>query len=755
MQLMSWTIARLGSRFTLLFEPYKQRVMHSAMGRFLDQPLDLMVGLVEPDGTRRVLPFTADPDTTPLYNAEQFERPNSITYRGYSETYNLRFEFNVHSVFYPQDERLCLMPVFYLEMRVNPAPRVRWHKAAGPTPEKVKLFIRLRRPDTEITACTHGEGDASRACIDLRYRNALQPTTEFHHPTDQAVKTTSEVQAHERLLSLNPECTTWDDENGLVCELPVTEAGSGIKWRLVWGAHVADPVLNIRPTETEPAVPAPFRYNSYWPTLDAVLDEALATRDDHLALSRRFEKLIEQAPLTPAQYHLLSQSFHNWLANTFWCQYQDEPAGKPRDFFSVWEGSCFFHSTLDVEYNVALVYLALWPDLLAMQFEQWSHHSHRHDKSNGRFLSHDMGAGSQVTGQAYPHHMEVEENCNYLLLLHAYTHWTGDKITARKHQALVTDLVRYLLWTDRDDSGFPSEGVANTIDDASPAVQFARKQTYLAVKRAAALRAAAVLLTMLGDSELAEHCETTVENDIKKIERAAWLGDHYAVCVEPSAAGVVDAWTGKPLPFDKLPGWDGYSIYTGNGLLLPALVGAPPLLSEDRLKKDITHAIRENLSRYGCGHTSSECENVWVSQNLWRDHLARYLGQASGLPGSHYWDLQVMSNTHQQSLGFIDTYINNYLCHYPRGIAAIGYLLAGPRLVMDRLAAGGAYITVDPDRSRPQRWPLLPLADWKAGKIPVCVVDEAGEVTIEGKIDPIIIQGADADSTATNAGLIG
>ncbi|MEX0744519.1 MAG: DUF4965 domain-containing protein [Phycisphaeraceae bacterium] len=757
---MSWTIARLGSRFTLLFEPYQQRVMHSALGRFLDEPLDLMVGLVDPDGTRRVLPFTQEANARSLHNAEQFERPNSITYRGFSEAYGLRFEFNVHSVFYPQDERLCLMPAFYLEMRVNPAPKVRWNKPAGPPPDKVKLFIRLRRPETEITACHHGEGDARRACLNLAYRNGLSPTHPYAaNVVSPAHQNDHTVQVYERIVSLNPECELWEEENGLMCELPVTEGGSGIKWRLVWAAHVAEPVLEITPgTPGNPGngetVPAPFRYTGYWTDLDQVLDEALTTRDDRLSHSRRFEKLIEQAPLTPAQHHLLAQSFHNWLANTFWCQY-DSGAPRAEDWFSVWEGSCFFHSTLDVEYNVALVYLSLWPQLLAIQLDQWAHHGHTHEPSGGQFLSHDLGQGPRVTGQAYQHHMEVEENANYLLLLHAYSHWTGDRTPAHKHKALIADLVRYLLWTDRDQSGFPSRGVANTIDDASPAVQFGNKQTYLAVKRSTALRSASTLLTMTGVEELARLCEDTVEQDVRKIESAAWLGDHYAVCVEASAAGVTDAWTGKGLPYDQLPGWDGYSIYTGNGQLLPMLVGAPSLLDEDRLKKDLINAIRENLSRYGCGHTSSECENVWISQNIWRDHLARYLNLVSGLPASHYWDMQVMSNTHDQSLGFVDTYISNYLCHYPRGIVSIGYLLAGPRLIIDRLAPGGVYITVDPDRSWPQRWPLLALADWKAGKIPVCVVDDNGQVTIEGKIDPIVIQGSDADSPTTNAGFIG
>ncbi|MDP7693485.1 MAG: hypothetical protein QGG89_16730, partial [Vicinamibacterales bacterium] len=123
MQLMSWMLARLGSRFSLLFEPHRRQVRHSALGCFVDRPVDLTVGLIEPDGRTRVLPFTREGEV--FYNPEQFERLNSITYRGYSERYRLRFEFNVHSVMYPQAEALCTLPAFYMEMRLNPAPQVR------------------------------------------------------------------------------------------------------------------------------------------------------------------------------------------------------------------------------------------------------------------------------------------------------------------------------------------------------------------------------------------------------------------------------------------------------------------------------------------------------------------------------------------------------------------------------------------------------------------------------------------------------
>lgn len=750
MQMMSWMVARLGSRFNLLFEPSRRRVMHAALGRLQDQPLDLSVGLIEPDGTERVLPFTAEGDL--LANPEQFERINSVTYRGYSEKYSLQFEFNVHSVFYPQEDRLCSMPVFYLEMRVNPVDHVRWAKPVGDRPKKVKLFLRLRRPDTQITASSAADGQNAR--LDLTYQNNLLPMHSKGKSTPKMDLSHMDrtVPVHERIVSLNTECQVSSVGDGLECELPVSEQGSGIKWRLVWGAHVAEPILDVkRQGETHPAT---FRYTDYWKNVDEVLSEAIRTRDDRLALSRRFEKLLEQAPLDVADRHLLNQSFQNWLSNTFWCNVQGVERAD-REWFSVWEGACLYHSTVDVEYNVSLVYFSLWPRLLALQLNQWTEHTHHHSESNGRFVSHDIGHGPVAYGQTYPHAMPVEENSNYLLLLQAYTHWTGDRSLIKKHAPVVAELANYLKWTDRDNCGFPSEGLANAIDDAGPAMQFSRKQTYLAIKRACALRAAGDLLTMADMQDEARTFEDTAETDLRKIERDAWLGDHFAVCTDRSAAGVLDAWTEKPLPYEQMPGWDAYSIYTANGLLLPIIIGQPPALGEDRLRKDMISAARENLGRYGCGHTSIEPENVWVSQNLWRDIIAHYLKIPAHVSAQYYWDLQVMSNTGEQSLGYVDSYIGNNLSFYPRGIVSIGNLLSGPRLVIDRLAAGGVYITVDPDRNRPQRWPLLPLADWRAGKIPVCVVDERGQVTIEGKIDPVIVHGSDPTANTTDAGLIG
>ncbi len=734
MQLMTWTLSRLGSRFNLLMEPYRRRVMHSAMGRFLDRPLDLMVGLVEPEGDERILPFSTRAPL--LHNCEQFERLNSITYRGYAEHHRLCFEFNIHSVFYPQDEPLCLLPAFYLEMRLSPTGRLRWIESRHPTPDKVRLFIRLQRPETDIRVeADGGSAETGFGRIDLRYTAGTRPQLGLPDMPRQVDCEDWPVTVHERIVSLNEGVTASASGDGLQIELPVTEPDSGVKWRLVWGAHVSDPVLRLG--SGAQTVHGRFKYNELWGDIDAVMRTAIEQRDTHLAHSRHLEKALDTASLLVSQRHLMHQSFQSLLSNAWWCRGDDG-----REWFSNWEGSSLFHGVIDVEYNIVPFYLALWPRLLAMQLRQWTTAQRPHEPSGGAVLAHDLGIGSEVDGQRFGHGMPVEENASYLLMLQAYSHWCGDASIAREQAPLIERLARYLLWADRDGSGFPSEGMTNTFEDGSPAMHFARKQTYLAFKRLTGLLAAVDLLGIAGHAgEFAERCQSTVAEAVRKVEAKAWLNDHYAVCIDRSAAGVVDADTGQPLPHDELPGWDGYSIHTGNGLLLPLMTGRPLPFDMQRLATDVLNAFRETLSRYGCGHSSVENETVWISQNLWRDHLGQYLGANwPSYLSPRYWDLQVMSNTHEQSYGYVDTYISNALCFYPRGAAALGYLLAQPRLVIDRLASGGPDISVDPDDSVPQRWPLLPLAEWSLSRIPACVVDAEGRISIEGENEPVRIR---------------
>ncbi|MAE61357.1 MAG: hypothetical protein CMJ49_08390 [Planctomycetaceae bacterium] len=725
---MTWPLARLGSRFSLLFEPHYRRVMHSGLGRFYDEPLELSVGLVEPDGTERVMPLTPHGDL--LYACEQFDRINSLTFRGYSESAGLRLELNFHAPFYPQSDKVCILPIFFVEMRLTPA-KVRWRSQPYDRPERVRLFFRMSRPKTNITA-------ESRT-INLSYDVPLQSGTRTEDD-DQVDSEPHEINgrthAHveERLYSLNPDAVPDETEHGcgLTLEMPVTEEGSGLKWRLVWAAHTPDHVLDVRGAAGQ------LRYQQYWDDIDSVMAYAIEQRDDFLGHSRRFEKLLEQATLRRSQWHLLALGFQSFLSNTIWCNLDDG-----REWFSVTDGTRGYHASVDVQYNASLLYLNIWPRLLKLLLGQWADRAKAHEASGGAILDHDAGRGLTVGESAYPHDMPVEVNADYLLMLQAYAHWTGDLSLIHEHVEFIRRLAAYLLWTDQDGSGFPSNGTANTIDDGPPALQFAPKQTYLAIKRVTALQAAADLLRRAGDDATAERCRDTAAAAVPRIEKAAWLGDHYAVCLERDATGLTDVWTGRPLPPGKLAGWDDYSIYTANGLLLPALVGQPTGFDSALLQEDLANAQRETLSRYGCAHCSSDDFNVRVSQNLWRDHAARFVEAPLSHEEGRVWDLQVFSNSGTESFAFIDTYIGNELGFCARGAATFGYFLAGPRLVLDRL--DGECTFVNPDRYRHQRWPLLPLADWAAGKIPICVVNYDGTVTIEGELEDVTLRGEPHD----------
>jgi hypothetical protein len=137
------------------------------------------------------------------------------------------------------------------------------------------------------------------------------------------------------------------------------------------------------------------------------------------------------------------------------------------------------------------------------------------------------------------------------------------------------------------------------------------------------------------------------------------------------------------------------------------------------MKKDIASALAASAGAYGCSHNAGDPLNVWVSQNVWRDCIAHYLGQPIPDLTARYWNLQVWSNTHDQAKCFVDTYLNNNLCMYPRGITCAGYLMSLAGLTIDRTAG---VVRLKP-AIRDGAIPLLPLADWQSGKVPWLLVE--------------------------------
>ncbi|MBD3177798.1 MAG: DUF4965 domain-containing protein [Armatimonadia bacterium] len=708
-------LAPLGSRFSINFRPQRRDIRVSALGRFLDFTADLIIGVRLSTGETRVLPFTSEGQV--FEYMEQELTPSSIRFKARSVELGCLLEVTFTSPFYPQDAKLSTAPFFYVDIRVEPIKdMVHWHRVDGSVSRKGEVFVGLRRPSMamgmdETAAFWTGQ-------LPLKENNqGIDPTLDVL-PDDERGES---VEAVERAEILRGEFMPSGDRVAASFDLDADDFYASF----IWAAHVKEPVL------ADQGQPTRFKYTEWFRDAAAVCTYARAKETDIRRRTALFDSLILDSSLGKTQQDFIAYTLQSYLSNTWWTLHDDGS-----DWFSVWEGVCLFNSTIDVEYNLGLLYYALWPELLDITFRQWE----RHEKTSevGHFLSHDMGGGVKVNGQSYPHEMEVEENANFLLMLHAYWRWTGDDGPVKRHAGMCKRLVQYLVDADTNGNGFANEGTANTIDDASAAVQYSREQTYLGVKCLCAFDVAAVMADHVGDGDLGALCRQRADLIRETLDRDAWLGDHYAVCLDKSPEGLQDIWDKSSLPPGELAGWDAYSIYASNGMLYPLLVGHTPPVSMDRMLEDLEGGVREALIEYGCTHSSADQSNIWISQNLWRDFIGAYMGVDLLDMVDRYWAFLLQENTRPEGKCFIDTYVANNLCYYPRGITSIGMFLAGLGMSLDRV---DGVMSLRPPRV-PCRMPLLPLADWEAEEIPwVEYRLEDGEVTAD--VDGELPEGLD------------
>jgi hypothetical protein len=283
----------------------------------------------------------------------------------------------------------------------------------------------------------------------------------------------------------------------------------------------------------------------------------------------------------------------------------------------------------------------------------------------------------------------------------------------------------------------------NTIDDASPAIQYGTEQIYLSVKAMAACQVGATMLEHAGQHSLERYVEFS-QKALRTIESSGWMNDHYIVCLSKTMDGLIDPWSGTPM-HGELEGWDAYHIYTENGLALLDMTGYDSGLSRERTRQDIEVSTRNTLGKYGSRHTSYVSENLanvdiravatsvvytgiktgWVSMNMLRDIAAAFRGIDLLALADLYWDWQCTTNS-QEYAGFFETFYSNDLHFYPRGVAVFGYLDASVGFAYDavknvkKFSPVRASITV----------PLLQFADWINGTAPTVTTE-----LIDGKIE--------------------
>ncbi len=699
MHVMTDAAATLGGRFNIIFDPHDRCVYQNAFGDFRERRMELRAGLRTEDGVFWGLPFASDAQVFPYL--EQFSTLTTIEYRGVHPGLGLAFSMRIRAPFYPRNVGISTAPVYFVDLEVTRRKGFRWDEADSPV-EKGEIVFELSGEKIGFDAMQNG----------------------FHYVFESTASSRHFENARMTRVDCWCEATEGVSAEGSRIGLPFSFSDAETaRLSLTWSCWVAEPVLEVFGEATT------LRYLDVFASREEMIAWALEERCRIEKRCDLVDSVVRDWSLGAAASGMCALALHSFLVDTWWTVRKDGS-----DWFSVWEGSCYYHSTVDVEYNGAMLYLALWPDLLGMLLDQWAEFEVDGSEPLGAsgkgtsYLCHDMGAAHVVGKQAYPHCMEVEESANYILMLAAWAAFTGEKKKAGRKIPLCRRLAGFIVAADSTGDGVPDHGVANTIDDASPAVQYGRRQVYLAIKSQAALWALAELEQKCGvrDSQ-AERWRAFASKSIKTLDEEGWLSDHYAVTLDRSTEGLLDPWSGKELESGELEGWDAYSIYTTNGLLYLYLGGMKmPRWRTARFADDIENACRATMATYGCGHSSGAAEAVWFSQNMWRDWTAAYLGIDLLNNVERYWSYQTLTGDNWCSSLYYDTTPQNNLNFYPRGTVAFGMPLAAAGLRLNRM---DKELVLSPLRST-LRVPLLPLADWERMRVPELTVRNRDGVAV-------------------------
>lgn len=729
LRLHETALGKLGSRVAINPRPQQGMMHQSPLGHadyrvpyFETEPEKYRLPSVQRifalhlDDQYFALPFT---DLLPAFtDIRQEQTLTTLTYRCRTPGLPVEVLLKFSAPFYPQNIKLSTAPYIRLDVTVH-------NQGQSPTRGEFIVARGLRNSESAWEIAQD-----QLAGVAIAGPIFSVPTTALWLSPESSALSTFPRQVPIGQDD-QPSVEAGEDADGRAI-LPLTweRRCSGLIWQFslrpgeqdsvtfIYVGWVDQPVLHIK------EVPYRFKYLRFFRRPTQVARYAL---DEWAEIQRKtalFESTVSEATVPASLKDLLALAFQSWITNTWWVT---SPIGE--DWFSVWEGCCKLHSTVDVEYNVAPFYLQYWPQLLKMELLEWA------DYVKDGVLDHDMGIGLTAGEMAYPHPMEVEENTNFVLLLDQYWKQTGDEQLMRQLFPTVQALLTGVTEFDTDGDGFAELGTYNTIDQGSAVVQYAPDQVYLAIKSLAAYEAGAQMAAVLPDFPAATRWRARQQLIARTLNTHGWLGDHYAVALnqaasaeeatgpgwfEPEQPDIVDQVVESPA------GWDGYSLYTANGTLYALRSGTRLAnLDQNRLRQDLLAAARHTLRLYGAPHTDRE-ENMWISQNIWRDMVAAYLGIDMIDNVDRYWELQRYINTAKHGC-FTDVYVyssdSTSLDYYPRGAVAFGLLYALGGIQTNRLTQT---ISVSPLRS-PLRLALTSFADWEHEAVPWLTMTGRGE----------------------------
>jgi hypothetical protein len=353
--------------------------------------------------------------------------------------------------------------------------------------------------------------------------------------------------------------------------------------------YIAQPTLNQRGNLLR------FGYTTLWRDAQSALDWFRDHYDTILRKGEVFEQTVMAATVLPELKDILSGAFKGILCNAWWAE---------GDWFTVMEIGAY-HATLDVDFQLSLFFLQYWPDRVGRMLNQWADY---YEPGSG-YMAHDLGQHLGATGNRYGgpgSAMKVEENCNYLMLLHHYWRTTGDAGVLAGKQTLISELLDFLLAADTTGSGLPNRYADNTNDWGSGLITASEEQSYHGVRLVGVYSALIQLAEQYPGVDWVLRCEMAIER-INHTLSSGWLGDHY------------------PISFADPASFNHYSMWTTHGLLYPLRSGMDLSIDLDRLRIDLISSTQHTMREHGCVHSTVDVRG-WLTQNLWRDCIAAYLG---------------------------------------------------------------------------------------------------------------------------------
>lgn len=692
-------VATHGTRFFLDLRPQWREVLTSPLGLFGSEPRDAALGFML-GGKLLSLPLFRDRrDWRVPEGIRETRHATGITYDfpldGYHATIAVRTPFD------PGDRAVWSLPVIVVDFAIS--------RTDPSKPARVGGAFHLAHESDAATRTVKGK-DGIHGVVASRMQDGRRVEYGMFARSvtrDETMNGRVYCDARDGVLSSTLTLDTTDGE---------------ARGRVYFVGFDPGPTLDVEGT------PHVLEYAQRFGSIEAVAAFAEMSGPRLLAGADRIDALFADGLWPEPVREFASYALPSFALNTVWTRGRDGAA-----FASVTEGYCRYHSTLDVAYNAAGWMLWFAPDLLRHDLFAWARFV-----QDGVF-PHDIGIDEHVQGPEYAHEMPVEENTNFALLLHAYTFATGDMDPARALQAELRAALLYVEQADTDGDAWVDAGVANTLDDAPAAVQFAREQTYLAVKSAAAFEAGASIAEILDDHVSARHWRERAAQIARAVEDRAFVSSHYVAAVDGSTIDLEDPW-GRPLwrigvdvGAACVPGADLAQPYTTVGLPWLWRSGGSWILDRDHMRIDLATAAKRAATRFGTAHVERS-ENVWVSQNLFRDACAAYLGEDVLDRFGAYVQLQrerARETDRRLFAGFCDSPFNRALSYYPRGMAFLTTLEATAGMRLDRIERT---LRFEPVRA-PFALPLPMFADWKKGRIPRFVVERGEDGKAEARIE--------------------